>query len=539
MVQEEYFEDAEIEDLPRGTWLGSWLRGIVTGTVLFGAGAVGLSLVIPLPDHLPGVGKVRIVRPPSPEAPAVVPVAQPEGQTDAETKVEIGDGAAPDDPVAGDGLAVGQPAEEDSVAAPGKDLTLAEPGDDPAARGAGEDPAKTGAGEEIAALPLADKADAGQGDAPTAVADDPLADATPVVVSAPAVLVPGVPRDVVADTLALLDDARVGVQGTRLPESGPVAVPPDSARPAAPLPAAQPIAAVPQGTPAEPDSPGGLPIDLPGATRPADAGPAQVGDLAVLAPQGTVQAQPSPPVPKIVLSGPARDVNARAFDAPGGAPLISVVLMDAGNGSIPEDALALMTMPLTVSVRPNGDARRLAELARAFGHEVLVELPMASGAGVQAGLMTEVQSDQTLVAQTIRYMADLDVAVGITGPDGAPLMRDQARMTAILNALVEHGFLWLDPRLGTGSRTEYAARETGVVWSAGDRLINTPATEEQIYQNLESAAFQARRNGTVIVFLPTSPDALKALVRWGLERGGQEVWFAPVSAAVARRQKTP
>ena len=61
-------------------------------------------------------------------------------------------------------------------------------------------------------------------------------------------------------------------------------------------------------------------------------------------------------------------------------------------------------------------------------------------------------------------------------------------------------------------------------------------------QNIEvpldenGAAFLARRSGAAVVSVEASQYALKAIIRLGLERGGQSVWFAPLSAVIARRE---
>ena len=240
-----------------------------------------------------------------------------------------------------------------------------------------------------------------------------------------------------------------------------------------------------------------------------------------------------------MLAGPALEVNARSFDPPADAPLIAVILEDAGNGSITADAMGLMTMPLTFAIRPDRDgARALAEIVREAGHEVLTELPMvrSSDEGVpRDGELSPNAPPEELEALTLRYLAALDMSVGATTPQGASVLLDQRAFEAVLSPVGDHGFAWLDMKAGIGGTAERIAGEAGIPYAETNRYVTADASEDQIYQMLEGAAFQARRLGTTIVAVSASQDALKAIVRWGLENGGQQVWFAPLSAVIARK----
>ncbi|MEM7683576.1 MAG: hypothetical protein AAF293_02040, partial [Pseudomonadota bacterium] len=96
-------------------------------------------------------------------------------------------------------------------------------------------------------------------------------------------------------------------------------------------------------------------------------------EVSAIAPSNDLAEPVAQPEPEpLAFAGPALNVNARTFDAPGSASLLAVVLEDAGNGSISLDKLGLLTMPLTLSIRPDSAASvDLAKAARAARHEVL------------------------------------------------------------------------------------------------------------------------------------------------------------------------
>ncbi|MEM1298759.1 MAG: divergent polysaccharide deacetylase family protein [Pseudomonadota bacterium] len=245
------------------------------------------------------------------------------------------------------------------------------------------------------------------------------------------------------------------------------------------------------------------------------------------------------PVPEISLPGPAVEVNARAFDAPANAPLLAVVLEDPGSAGLAPGAMALLTMPLTFAVRPDRDgAVELAGAARSAGHEVLAQLPLVAPDGnVETPTsFSRATSPEDLANATRRALAGLEVAIGATTPTGSTIVNDRRAMEAILAPLGENGFAYLDLKSGIGSTAQRISEAGGFAYAESNRYAEGSADENEIYQMLDGAAFQARRQGTAIVTVGATSDALKAIVRWGLERGGQEVWFAPLSAVIARRQ---
>lgn len=262
--------------------------------------------------------------------------------------------------------------------------------------------------------------------------------------------------------------------------------------------------------------------------------------VALVSPTEPVTPEPTEPAPEIKLSGPASEVNARVFEAPQTAPLLAVVLDDAGNGAVEADALALLTMPLTLAIGPDGEASaRLADAARAANHEVLVRMPMAiSQEAPEAGALHSGLSGPELAALSKRYLAMMPAALGVTPTGGSPVLKDRDAMASIVDPVNEHGFVWIGEQAGSGSTVASLASEAGFGFAEMGRAIGPGATGDQIFNGLEAAAFLARQRGSAIVRIPSSREALTALLRWGLERDRRPVWFAPVSAVLKRRADT-
>ncbi|MEM6661279.1 MAG: divergent polysaccharide deacetylase family protein [Pseudomonadota bacterium] len=440
-------EVVEIEKSSAGLSFVSLIRGLLWGLVVFGFGSIALSLATPLPDHLPGIGRVAVIGGP--------------------------DSAADEDVNAG--IEAPAPAQEWS-----------------------DEQLQT----SVSAPSAVEAESAGQ---------DDTSEADPSALTEPAAT-PSTPESPQASS----DDE--GTQQT----AGTTASATSAATP----------------PPVTPSDSGETAVSGPEQGDANEATTEQTDDVvAALTPPEDEAAAEAEAAPEIVLPGPALDVNARAFDQSATTPLMSVVLMDASNGVVSAETLQVLTMPLTLAVSPEGtDARDLAEAARAAGHEVLVELPLAvrSGDEIGEGLTAESPASALSLASA-KALGRLDMAVGATAPDGAAMLNASTAMAAITKPMAEHGFAWVEPRAGVGSAVQRLATTSDLVYAQGNRVVAAGASPDQIYQVLEGAAFQARRDGASIVFVAASQNALQALVRWGLERGGQEVWFAPISAVIRKQ----
>ena len=496
-TQEELVEDARIDGVYERSRFGSFVRGVLVGGVLCGIGAVTASLLAPLPSHLPGVGNVEIVG------------AEPEQANNTETEPE-------------QSASTDKEEEQERTAPLGKE---------PAAQ---EEQAEASVPQdEGAASASSESAESGENQTQTVATTDQSSEqdtqqAVDQNTQQPADQ--ATQQSAEQDTQQSTEQGNVSatVESSEVAQSAPQEAEPTTTDLSDSQTDTSEVAALTQ-----PDTS----VDQEPASQETTTGEVASADPDEAS--STAEVTP-PPAAEPALDGPALEVNARAFNAPEGAPLLAVVLADAGNGEVPEEALTLMTMPLTLAIRPDGaPARELADKARGAGHEILAQLPVsreAEGeAQVEGDLSTLVPEDQLQVL-TNRYLAEFEMAVGVTAPEGARLLTNQRAMEAVLGPVTTHGFAYLDLKAGIGSTARRIAGETGLAYVQSNRYVAAGATLDQVYQMLEGASFQARRQGSAVVSISASPAALTALVKWGLERGGKEVWLAPLSAVIARQQ---
>lgn len=284
------------------------------------------------------------------------------------------------------------------------------------------------------------------------------------------------------------------------------------------------------GQPADQPETGAAAAPATDATAPSGGDGTERGDAA--APEaGTQTAMAAPPPPAGPQGGaetsaqPADDaalkINARAYEAPAGAPLMAVILVAGAKNAITPERLNLLTMPLTVAIRPDAPgSTELGAAARAAGHEVLADLSL-----------TGTPPDR-LAERTREEMATLDMAVGATAANGA---EDAGRLAPVLDQLQEGGFAWVDTGTGIGTPAERIAREGSVTYTQTNKFVPAGAGEGRISEAIRTAAHQARQWGTSVLILPGDDAALKELVHWGLENDRRPVWFAPISAVIRKR----
>ncbi len=112
---------------------------------------------------------------------------------------------------------------------------------------------------------------------------------------------------------------------------------------------------------------------------------------------------------------------------------------------------------------------------------------------------------------------------------------DAGELATVLAEMRRHGLAWVQPGAGVGTPAERIARGLGVAFTPGDRSADGDDPEE-LRRAIDTAAAQALRRGTSVLFLDAGEPALQALVQWGLlQPGDNPVWFAPISAVIGRR----
>lgn len=404
----------------------------------------------------------------------------------------------------------------------------------------------------------------------------PAAEATPENVEPPAETAPA-PRPDVADvppTAVPPPDTGEPTAGGRLPSASADA-PPVGARPEAigvPVSAIQapqiqfdesrlpqveppaPAGTAPRGEASE-DKPeqsraapplgvGGLPAEI--ATEPAIPAPDDATDAAEVPAAGprlpTVADVAEPSLPGVRATTPgitagagaerprlgALARNAIGFEAEDGQPLMSILLIDAGEAGLDPEVLGTFSIPVTFAIDPAapGSAQRAARL-RAAGFEVVALLP-----GGDAGLAPDTTPADVETALA-SYFDTLPQAVALFDPrDDAARAANGAAARQLLAFLGDSGHGLLTRDTGLNSLPQ-AARRAGLPAATVFRELDAAREEAPaIRRYLDRAAFRARSDGSVIMLGHTYPETVRALFEWDMTGEAETVRLAPVSAVL-------
>lgn len=221
----------------------------------------------------------------------------------------------------------------------------------------------------------------------------------------------------------------------------------------------------------------------------------------------------------------------RAFgtkvDGTEGKALFGVILIDSGEDGIPREDIMQLSVPVTIAIDPTiPDAAGIMADYRQAGIEVIAianELPTSS-------------SPSDVAVAVGAYFDILDQAVGLMDPLDGRIQSNRTLLQPVLGAIRDsgHGLVTYDRGLNTAQQ---AARREDIPAATVFRVLDTDLEEgPKIKRYLDRAAFNANRDGSVVVVGRTYRETVKAIIEWVLEKKESGVAMVPVSAVMLAEQ---
>ncbi len=324
-------------------------------------------------------------------------------------------------------------------------------------------------------------------------------------------------------------------EATPAPEAMPAPEPKAemAAKPAAPAPAAEtaPKPATPAAPPpaAAPKAPAANVAALP---RPAQ-GLAPAPDPALIEPSHLGK------LPRVAPDGrKAWQTYGRPFDANDQRPRIAIIIDNLGlSGAATETAIQALPGGITLAFSPY--ARGLDHwiaLARAAGHEVLLDLPMepvnfpANDPGPET-LLTSLTADQnrtrlrTLLGRVSGY-------VGVVNHMGSRFTTSAPHLRPVLIELRDRGLMFVDSRSSLRSVAARTATEVQLPRVINNRFIDAEASRDAIDARLAEIERIARVSGYAVAIGQPFPVTLDRVGRWVRDIEDKGFALAPVTAMV-------
>jgi hypothetical protein len=286
---------------------------------------------------------------------------------------------------------------------------------------------------------------------------------------------------------------------------------------------------------AAPEANGGAAIiTIPGATG-ADSFQAAVGPGLGQAPiAGLFAPGPGGPLPIIGADG---RTPAQAYARPAmadGKPRVALVIGGLGlNAKATREAIANLPPEVTLSFVPYADGLQgWIDMARAAGHEVLLEAPMEpkdypdNDPGPYTLLADGAPQETTqrlewLLSRASGYF-------GVTNYLGSKFVQSPTAMNVFETDLRQRGLAFIDD----GSAAKVGG---GVPRASADRIIDDQLDGAAIEAQLTALETQAQRSGQAMGSGFAYPITLAEAQRWAAGLGARGIQLAPASALTVRR----
>lgn len=242
---------------------------------------------------------------------------------------------------------------------------------------------------------------------------------------------------------------------------------------------------------------------------------------------------PSGPLPIIAANGktPA-EAYARPF-APNGRPKVALVIGGLGlNAAATRQAIDTLPPEITLSFVPYAEGLQgWIDLARAAGHEVLLETPMEpsdypdNDPGPYT-LLADSPGSET-VKKLEWVLSRATGYFGVTNYLGSRFMTSDAGMNAFQTALRGRGLAFIDDG--------QAARRTGPMRASAARIIDEQLSGQAIDQQLLAIEAGALQHGQALGSGFAYPVTLSQVAKWAESVESRGYQLAPASALISRR----
>lgn len=249
--------------------------------------------------------------------------------------------------------------------------------------------------------------------------------------------------------------------------------------------------------------------------------------------EGLSRPGPDGPLPVIATDGrtPAQ-AYARPF-TPDGRPRVALIVGGLGlNATTTRAAIERLPPEITLSFVPYADdLQAWIDLARSYGHEVLIEIPMEPTGYPQndPGPYTLLADGgaEDVAAKLPWLLGRATGYYGVTNYLGDRFMTSDAAFGAFLGSLRTHGLAFID---------DGQARRRPGAWSraTADRIIDETQTPAGILGQLTAIEAIAKQRGDALGTGFSYPVTVEAVARWAAGLDARGLQLAPASAMTRR-----
>ena len=243
------------------------------------------------------------------------------------------------------------------------------------------------------------------------------------------------------------------------------------------------------------------------------------------------------PLPRVGDDGRLpRLVYAKPFNTADRRPRIAIVVTGLGLSAAATES-AIQGLPGSVTLAFAPYSPRLNEwirLARAAGHEVLINVPMEP-----TNYPAYDPGPQTLLT-TLNAQGNLDRLfwslsrgtgyVGVLDFFGSQFTTSPDHMTPVLNAIKQRGLLYLDSNSSPRSVSATVAARLNLISAKATLTLDERASRTEIDRKFAELEQRAKREGRAIGIASPYPVSLERIANWVRQIEARGTAIAPVSA---------
>jgi len=249
--------------------------------------------------------------------------------------------------------------------------------------------------------------------------------------------------------------------------------------------------------------------------------------------------EPGPDGPLPIIGRDGREpwvVYARPFDLADRRPKIAIIVNGLGLSSAATEA-AIQRLPggITLSFAPFADdLEDWIRLARAAGHEVLLNLPMeplnypSNDPGPRT-LLTSLPAAQNI--DRLQWaLSRVSGYVGVTNFMGSRFTAVPDAMRPVLEEIKRRGLMFVDSRSSARSVAADIARDLRVPFAVNARFIDNEASRAMIDARLAEVEQIAKREGFALAMGFPYPVTLERIAAWSATAAERGIVLVPATA---------
>ena len=225
-------------------------------------------------------------------------------------------------------------------------------------------------------------------------------------------------------------------------------------------------------------------------------------------------------------------------------PTVAIVIGGLGVGAA-KTADAIMRLPpaVTLAFTPYGiDPGKLAERARAQGHEIFLQIPMEpddfpdNDPGPQT-LLTSLGAEEN-IDRLYWHLSRMQGYAGIANFMGARFMATDAAMRPIVRDAARRGLGLFDDGSSPSGIAQQIATSHDMPFGKGDISIDAVPTANEIDRALAKLESIARERGTAIGTASALPVSIERIGAWIRALDSRGIMLVPLTTAMQKSKST-